>query len=98
MPPSLTMDEHPSEYRIVVEVPDGQSIEINTEVSGQTLSVSGTMVSSVEESRPGSGMTLSSVSSQFARSMLLPDDADEASIEVEQGEDAVVITLPKKVT
>ncbi len=100
--PRITMDETADQYIVIVTVPEGQEVELNTTLNDNQLTVSGTVQRRIENttnelfggSRPYS--TLSS--SQFSQTMALPADIDEAGMDVKHEDSIITIVIPKQLS
>jgi len=92
--PSLSLRETDSALEVVIPVQEGQQFELNTDVQEDRLTVAGTVTWSAEDS--GNGIVSSRRgSSQFSRTIMLPDTVDPARLTTEHRGDEIVITLPK---
>ena len=97
--PRITMEESTEDYTVVVTVPQGQEVELNTELSDNQLKITGKVKNSQEQKGnklfggTGSYNTLSA--SQFSQTMTLPTDVDEAGMTIENDEAKITIRIPK---
>lgn len=92
--PAISMTETPDAYQVTIAVPDGQEVELNTELNNNTLVVSGSVKSEREEN--GNGLSSRSMQeSRFSQSMHLPGELDEAGMRIEQADGQIVVTVPK---
>lgn len=92
--PQLTLRETDSTLEVVIAVPEGQSFELGTDVQEDRLTVSGTI--RWQASHDGAGFAGSrSGSSQFSRTIMLPDTVVPTGMVTEHREDEIVISLPK---
>ncbi len=92
--PNLSLRETDSALEVVIPVQDGQQFELTTDVEQDRLTVAGTLSWSSQDS--GNGMVSSRrSSSQFSRTIMLPDNVDPAGLTTEHRGDEIVITLPK---
>ncbi len=91
--PAIQMSENADEYRVVITIPDGQEVEVNTEFTGNSLIVSGSVKSERDENV--SGFTSRSMQeSRFSQSLYLAGPVDEAGLIMEQAYNEIVITIP----
>ena len=97
--PRITMEESANDYTVVVAVPQGQEVELNTELSGNQLKITGKVKNSQEEKAnklfggTSSYNTLSA--SRFSQTMTLPSDVDEAGMTIEHDDSEITIRIPK---
>ncbi|MAY01699.1 MAG: hypothetical protein CMQ38_01830 [Gammaproteobacteria bacterium] len=94
--PTVSMTEDSEAYRVVIEVPEGQEIELNTELNNNVLVVSGSVRSLREEGNSGLS-SRSMQESRFSQSMHLPGDIDEAGMTVDRQDNEIIVTVPKAV-
>lgn len=92
--PNVSLRETDSALEVVIPVQEGQQFELSTDVEQDRLTVAGTLSWSSQDSH--NGMTSSRrSSSQFSRTIVLPDNIDPARLTTEHRGDEIVITLPK---
>jgi HSP20 family molecular chaperone IbpA len=92
--PAISMTEDAEEYRVVISVPDGQEVEVNTELTGNALIVSASVKSERDENV--SGFTSRSMQeSRFSQSLYLAEPVDESGLNVERADNEIVISIPK---
>ena len=92
--PNLSLRETNSALEVVIPVQEGQQFELSTDVEQDRLTVAGTMTWSAQDS--GSGViSRRSGSSQFSRTIVLPDNVDPTGLTTEHRGNEIVITLPK---
>lgn len=92
--PKITMNENADQYEITVHVPEGQNVELTTDISGNTLSITG-KIHHTDESKSGTAVSKSMTTSQFSQSMTLRYPVKESDIKMEQDDNNIVITIPK---
>ena len=92
--PMVTMTESSNEYKVVVTVPEGQEVELNTELTDGVLKISGKVKKSSEESSGGFSAHSQSTS-QFSQSMTLGEAINESAMKTEHNENEIVIRIPK---
>jgi len=93
--PRISINETGKEYTIVVTVPEGQEVELNTELSDKTLKIFG-KVSNASQNNGGDVFGRSLSTSQFSQSVTLPEPVVESGLTVDQKKGEIVITIPKK--
>jgi HSP20 family molecular chaperone IbpA len=92
--PAISMSENADEYRVVISIPDGQEVEVNTELTGNSLIVSGSVKNERDENV--SGFTSRSMQeSRFSQSLYLAEAVDEAGLNIERANNEIVISIPK---
>lgn len=97
--PQITMEESTDDYTVIVAVPQGQEVELNTELSDNQLKITGKIKNSQEGKASrlfggtGSYNTLSA--SRFSQTMTLPSDVDEAGMTIEHDDSEITIRIPK---
>jgi HSP20 family molecular chaperone IbpA len=92
--PQFTYSETEEAYVVTVEIPQGSNIELNTEVQGQELTISGKVT--VEENNSSNGAAFTSrQTQQFAQTFSLPADVDPLGITNETRDSTIVITIPR---
>jgi len=93
--PKISMDETGEEYIVVVTVPEGEEVELNTELSENTLKIFG-KVKNTSENNNGDFFGRSMSTSQFSQSMTLSEPVDESGMTIDQEDTKIVITIPKR--
>jgi HSP20 family molecular chaperone IbpA len=92
--PAISMSENADEYRVGISIPDGQEVEVNTELTGNSLIVSGSVKNERDENV--SGFTSRSMQeSRFSQSLYLAEAVDEAGLNIERANNEIVISIPK---
>ncbi len=94
--PQLNMLEEKDSYIITIPIPEDSNAEVSASVEGNALNIEGKITTKNDSSNNGSAFS-STQSSQFARSMPLPPDADPNGLTNVTEENQVVITIPKQV-
>jgi len=92
--PNLSLRETDSALEVVIPVQEGQQFELSTDVEQDRLTVAGTLSWSSQDSSNGMVSSRRS-SSQFSRTIMLPDNVDPAGLTTEHRGHEIVITLPK---
>lgn len=90
--PTIEFGDNEHEYRVIIEMFEGEEVELNTEISDGVLSVSG----KVKNSASDKGTSLFSQSqflSEFSRTFVLDQPIDQAGMEVvnEKGKTVIVV-------
>jgi len=92
--PQITLLETDTTLEVVIAVPEGQEFKLGTEVEEDRLTVSGTIT--WQASQSGNGFAGSrSGSSQFSRTIMLPDTVVPTGMVTEHHDTEIVIRLPK---
>jgi HSP20 family molecular chaperone IbpA len=89
-----TMKDLGDAYEIILDIPDVQELEFNTEVVDQNLILSGKLTVTVERSSNGYRGTSSS-SRDFSYSLKLPQPIDESAVVSKREDGRIVVILPK---
>lgn len=92
--PAISMTETADAYQVTIAVPEGQAVELNTELNDNTLVVSGYVKSEREENANGLS-SRSMQESRFSQSVYLPGSIDEAGMQIDQQAAQIVVTVPK---
>lgn len=90
--PEVTMKETADHYEVIVSVPQGQEVELNTELQENQLTISGKM-RSIKEDKNNS--TKAVVTSRFSQTVTLAEPTDEAGMTIERQDEKVVVKIPK---
>jgi HSP20 family molecular chaperone IbpA len=93
--PQVKMTEDDDAYVITIPIPEDSNAEVSASVEGSALNIEGKFTTKNDGTNNGSVFT-STQSSQFARSMPLPPDADPDGLTNVTEEHQVVITIPKQ--
>ena len=92
--PKVEATETSENYKVTVQVPKGEEVKLSTKLDGNTLTISGKVKTTREDS--GNDAFASSLAmSQFSQTMTLPGPIDEKGMVVDQGDDEIVVTIPK---
>ena len=92
--PKVQMSETDKEYRVVIDVPEGQNIEITTGVKDNMFSISGLIKSENKKSTSNGSEHQTSVS-RFSQSVYLAHPINEKGILTKQERSRTTITIPK---
>ncbi len=92
--PVVNMTEKPDKYEVVVTVPQGKEVELNTEIENNRLIISGRTKTS-SENNSADVYSKSVSSSQFSQSVTLDKPVDESAMKTEKHGKELVITIPK---
>ena len=97
--PEVTMDEDSHRYKVVVKVPRGENLQLNTDLADNTLTISGKVESDARDD-DASGQLIGQAESvsQFSQSITLDDPVDEAGMKVDRDGGDIVITIPKQLS
>ncbi len=93
--PEVSVTESPDEYQVTVRVPQGQAIDLNTEISGNLLEISGDLKNSTE-SNTGNVIQKSYSSSHFSQTLSLSEPVIESAMKTEHKGDNIIIHIPKQ--
>lgn len=92
--PAISMTEDSEAYRVVIAIPEGQEVEVNTDLNDNLLVISGSVKSERDESVSGFN-SRSMQESRFSQSLYISDAVDEADMQVERNDSEIIITVPK---
>jgi len=96
--PEITMDEDSDQYKVVVKLPEGENMQLNTDLADNTLTISGKVESKAREDDPSAQLFgHAEAMSQFSQSITLGEPVDEAGMKVDRNGEDIVITIPKRV-
>jgi HSP20 family molecular chaperone IbpA len=97
--PEVTMDEDSDEYKVIVKVPKGEDMQLNTDLADNTLTISGKVQSTTgEDDASGKLLGQAESLSQFSQTITLDQPVDEAGMKIDRNGDDIVITIPKRVS
>lgn len=92
---SYNMQETADEYLITIDVPEGQDLDLDTELLDDQLILSAKVTTTSSDQSGGMSRNFSSTS-QMKRSMYLSDDIDESAMKIHQEGQTITISIPKK--
>lgn len=95
--PKIDFEESPNEYKVTIEMLEGEEVELNTEISDDVFTVSGR----VKRSGSDEGLRLFSqtqFSSKFSRTFVLDKPVDQAAMEVINENGKTIVRIPKIVS
>lgn len=92
--PDISLRETDTMLEVVITVPEGQEFELGTDVQEDKLTVTGTIRWQATANNGGFSGSRSG-SSQFSRTIMLPDTVVPAGMVTEHRDDEIVISLPK---
>jgi HSP20 family molecular chaperone IbpA len=95
--PSIEIEEDAGEYRVTIAVPEGEHVELNTEINGNRLSVTGSVEGRQLNQAAGSSIQ-SRFSSSFSKTVPLPGPVDQTAIEVTREDGKTIVHLPKQLS
>lgn len=94
--PVVAMTEDDQAYLVSIQIPEGQNVELETELSNKTLIISGSVKTEQEQAGVAGFNSRNMQESRFSQSMYLSEDIDEAAMTVVQNDDEILITIPKR--
>jgi len=94
--PDLDIKEDAKRYIITMDIPGMEKGQIDVEVKGRQLIVSGERANENTEEQAGRYFRKERRFGQFMRSITLPEDADTTSIKAEYKKGVLTITVAKK--
>ena len=89
------MQETSDEYLITIDIPEGQDLDLDTDLQDDQLIINAKLTSNSSDQSNGMSRNFSSTS-QMQRSMYLSSDVDESAMKVNQDGQRVTISIPKK--
>ncbi|MDO9478840.1 MAG: hypothetical protein Q7L07_19180 [Pseudohongiella sp.] len=92
--PDISLRETETTLEIVITVPEGHEFELGTDVQEDKLTVTGAIRWQASANNAGFSGSRSG-SSQFSRTIMLPDTVVPAGMVTEHRDDEIVISLPK---
>jgi len=97
--PEVTMNEDSDKYKVVVKVPKGENLQLNTDLADNTLTISGKVEHNAKEDDSSGKLVGQAESmSEFSQSITLDHPVDEAGMKVDRNGGDVVITIPKRMS
>lgn len=91
---TINLRETDETLELVIPVREGQEFELSTDVQEDRLTVSGTLSWQQQSSQSGMSSQRQG-SSQFSRTVVLPNNVDPTGLVTEHRENEIVISLPK---
>lgn len=88
--PTIDFDETDNAYIVTVNMPQGERVELNTNISGRVFTVSGKVISTSSDKNAKFHS-----SRQFSQTLTLQSPIDETKMTSEQDNQTITITLPK---
>jgi HSP20 family protein len=95
--PTADISESQDEYVIKMNLPEVKKEDVNIEVDGNTITVTGERKQEREENKD-TEIRVESFYGSFARSFVLPDNIDTSKIEAQTKDGVLKIRIPKKNT
>ena len=92
--PKISMQDEADQYRVTVQVPKGEDVEVNTNLTGNQLTISG-KVKQTQQKQTNSFHGQSLAVSQFSQTMDFPAPIDDSGVKVKHKHNEIVITVPK---
>lgn len=93
--PKITSHDKGDHFLVTISLPDGQNMEVNTEIENQQLHIKGKVQLSARANQ-SNGLSQAFSSSQFSQSITLPEPVDEAAMTVEHNGNQIEIKIPKR--
>ncbi|MDX1696056.1 MAG: Hsp20/alpha crystallin family protein [Ketobacteraceae bacterium] len=92
--PTVKMTDTGDAYEVTVSTPQGQEVELNTQLSDGILTVSGKM-RRVEENSAGNGTGRVVATSQFSQTITLPEPVEQSAMTIDRQGGKVTVKIPK---
>lgn len=97
--PEVSLDEDSDGYTVVVKVPEGEDVELNTSLDDNRLTISGEVQSAAEDDDAAGNIVGRARSiSQFSQTITLAEPVDESGLQVDRKGEEIVITIPKRLS
>jgi len=93
--PDVDLREEDDQYVVQMDIPGAEEADINVELEGQTLTISGTRTETIEENKPGNFLRRERRTGQFRRSITLPGPVQEASMDVTYKDGVLTVRIKK---
>ncbi len=93
--PKITSHDKGDHFLVTISLPEGQNMEVSTEIENQQLHIRGKVQQSARANQ-SNGLSQAFSSSQFSQSITLPEPVDEAAMTVEHNGNQVEIKIPKR--
>lgn len=92
--PKITMQDEADQYKVIVQVPKGEDVQVNTNMTGNQLTINGKVKESKQQQANNfQGQSLAV--SQFSQTMDFPAAIDESKVKIKHDDNRIVITVPK---
>lgn len=91
---NLDLQNAPDKFTVTLRLPNSQKSNVNVELKGQRLTVSGDVKEKIEESNDFGGQ-YREYTSKFTRSIILPEKVKEDSLATKFDKDKLIITVSK---
>lgn len=88
--PSIALNDDKDAYQVVIDIPKGAEVNLNTELNDHELTLQGSVKNQVKNEH----QQFSSVN-QFTRSFYLADSVKQSDMKTTQSDNKIIITLPK---
>ncbi len=92
--PNISMQDEADKYKVIVDVPKGENIDINTNLSGNQLTIDG-KVKQTDQSQSNNDREQSLSISEFSQTVNFPEPVKDSGVKVKHDSDQIVITVPK---
>ena len=99
MTPKIHLEDKDDSYEVLVDIPSGQSVDVNAALSGNQLTIQGSVSSAYGNGSDAIASSAPSIrsfqSSRFSQTVTLAQSVDESGLRVEQSDDQIKVTVPK---
>lgn len=92
--PKIEFEDNKKEYKAVVKIPEGQEVEVNTDITDGVLTISGKVKRSQSFDK-NNVFTQSESISEFSQAIALTDPIDQAAMKVINKNGEIIVTVPK---
>jgi len=96
--PEVRLDEDSDAYTVVVKVPKGEDLSLNTTLDDNQLTISGEVKDTSDDRSSGNFVGHAQSISQFSQTITLAEPVDEAGMQVDNKGKDIVITIPKRLS
>ena len=93
--PDIELTKTAVAYEVLVRVPMDKTLEVNTSIDANALSIEGTIATEANRAQNNFGASVFS-QSRFSRTIRLPEPVDALGLTNRTTEDGILITIPKK--
>lgn len=92
--PQIEVEESKDEYRVLIPIAKGAEIDLETELDGNTLSISAQVRTQFNDNSMGRQLSSASTS-RFSRAIALDSPVNAIGMQTEKSDSQVVIRIPK---
>jgi len=96
--PEVSLNEDSDGYTVVVKVPKGEDVELNSKLDDNQLTISGEVKNAADDESSGNVVGHAQSISQFSQTITLTDPVDEAGMRVDRKDGDIVIRIPKRLS